>query len=1043
MSSPLQIRLFGGLEITLNGAPITTFMSNKAPALLVYLALHKLPQQRDSLATLLWSEMSDADARNNLRQVLTNLRKVVDEHLVVTRDSIGFNPETAYFLDCEDFVGCLQNSRSQVGEARITHLQQAAKLYTGEFLAGFFLRDAPEFEEWMLAQKARLRELALYTLHELTQLEMNYGHFSSAIEHATQMLTIDPWREEAHRQLMLLMARSGQRSAALAQFKRCAQVLSDELGVEPSVETVALYDRIRAVGESIPHNLPSQSTTFIGRGDELASIEQKLLEPHCRLLTLVGVGGIGKTRLAIQAAERLLQIGAFLNGVYFVPLVALESTELLIPAIAEACGFKFSGNQPPASQLLNYLCNHEILLVVDNFEQMLDGAAWFGQLLERAPAVKLLVTSRERLNLQWETVLPVAEMDETSAIQLFVARAQSALPTFHITTDEELALQRICRSTGRLPLALELAAAWVRALSCNEIAEEIDRSLDFLAATRRDTISRHSSLRALFHYSWQMLTHEEQQLLAKLSVFRNGFTRSSASEIASATVRAISSLVDKSLLQRVGSARFTTHPVVHQYASEKLALEPAQRAIIAQRHCDFFASFMEKRAAALKDSRLLATIDEIESELDNVRSAWQWAIEQQAILQLGKMMDAIGSFWIHRGYYQEGFTLFASAAIALAADPALCSAALARQAYFAYFLDHFDQAIALARQPCRLFADDSPAVRDDCALAYCVEGLSFWRSGKLDEARAAMEQSMKMSLELQDLFALGRAYRYLGIFVHDEGNHDAALQWYKMAEEIDRRHGQPYAISSSLNNMGNLYFGLGDYMLAKEYWEQSLTLIQQLGEQRSEAAVLSNLGLIEKVAGRFENANLLTQRALTIRRAAGDLSGATVTLANLGDIAYQQQNYQQALAYHRESLALCQQLNTTFTIPNALLGIGYAFLGMEQIVEARSHFVQSLATSISTHYLPEAMSALTGLAQVEYRLGEIMQATKLLCLVIDNPSTYRETRDEALALIDKICSQHNLSMTISLPTACTVVDVHQYYQGSIGNLIKSSIVQST
>lgn len=1002
MSSQLQIRLFGSLEIRLNDAPLTNFMSNKAPALLAYLALNPRPQQRDALATLLWSEMSDADAKNNLRQVLTNLRKLVDPHLVVTRDTIGFNQEAPYTLDVEDFERHLQTSRKQEGADQAEALRQATTLYAGEFLAGFFLRDAPEFEEWMLARRARLRELALHALHELTQLEMAQGHFAQAIDSSSRSLAIDPWREEAHRQLMLALARSGQRSAALGQYKLCQRTLRNELGVEPSNETQSLYERIRAAGESIAHNLPSPATSFVGRWRELQEIEQALLSPECRMLTLVGVGGIGKTRLALQAAERLLQIGAFLNGVYFVPLAALDSPDLIVPAIAEACSFKFAGNREPATQLIDFLRNQEVLLLLDNFEGLLEGANGLGRLLERAPALKVLVTSRERLNLRWERVLPIAEMDEANAIQLFLARAQTAHPSFQVNGVEKQSVQRICGLTGQLPLAIELAAAWVRALSCSEIAEEIAQSLDFLTTDQRDGVVRHGSLRALFHSSWQFLSHEEQRLLARLAIFSNGFTRNSAVEIAEATTRSLTALIDKSLLQRGGNARYSMHPVVQQYAAEKLVTDAAAQRNTAQRHCDHFANFLDKRAAALKDGRLLATSAEIESELDNVRAAWHWAVAQRAAAQLGKMIDAVYSFWIHRGYYQEGFSLFVNAAAALQSYPPALGAALVRQAYFAYFLDRFDLAIDLARQSRTMLEPIPQAGRADCALAYCVEGLSYWRSGNLTAARQAMHASMELSLAVQDLFSLGRAYRYQGILVHDEGQHEEALKWYKLAEEVDRRQGHPYAISSSLNNMGNLYFGLGDYDLAKRYWEQSLALTQQLGDRRSEAAVLSNLGLIEKVAGRLESARELTIHALTIRRGVGDLSGATVTLANLGDIANQQSDYQQALAYHRESLMLCRQLNTSFTVSNALLGMGYAFLGLEQMSEARSYFKQAFEAGVATHYLPEAMGAITGLAQVEYQLGSIEEAGKLIHLVLSHPSTYRETRDEAECLLRQI-----------------------------------------
>jgi hypothetical protein len=285
----------------------------------------------------------------------------------------------------------------------VAALRKAIELYRGDFLEGFHVRNAPGFEEWMLGEQERLRQLALQALHMLTTHHTMRGEYGAGVDYITRLLALDPWREEAHRQLMLLLARSGQRSAALAQYETCCRVLVEGLGVEPSAETTALYERIRAAPER-RHNLPPRPTSFVGREEELAVMGQHLANPDCRLLTVIGPGGIGKTRLALQVAAE--QVDAFLHGVTFVPLASLLSAELLAPAIADALQLPLHGREAHKVQLLNHLRDKELLLVLDNFEHLVPtGLRLLLDILRAAPEVKLLVTSRERLNLRWEWVM--------------------------------------------------------------------------------------------------------------------------------------------------------------------------------------------------------------------------------------------------------------------------------------------------------------------------------------------------------------------------------------------------------------------------------------------------------------------------------------------------------------------------------------------------------------------------------------------------------------------------------------------------------------
>ena len=404
----LSLSYLGAPQITRDNALIENFISNKVPALLAYLAVTRRAHTRDKLAALLWGEISDADAKNNLRQALTNLRKIADQELTITRDSIEFSGDC--FLDSVQFELDIKTASSLDPIPASVILTDSLRLYRGDFLEGFHIRDAPDFEDWMLAERARLRELALQTLHTLTQFHTQRGHFTEAISFASRLLSFDPWREEAHRQLMLLQARTGQWTAALAQYETCKKILEKELGVEPALETTSLYERIRSARQASRHNITASSTEFIGREIELENLRQRLADPACRLITLTGLGGIGKTRLAQETARACADM--FINGAWMIPLAAVE-VDGLVPAIGNSFDFPFTKGDAK-KQLLNYLRQKELLLVMDNFEHLLESSALVSEILQAAPDAKILVTSRARLDIEGEWVVELSGLESGS-----------------------------------------------------------------------------------------------------------------------------------------------------------------------------------------------------------------------------------------------------------------------------------------------------------------------------------------------------------------------------------------------------------------------------------------------------------------------------------------------------------------------------------------------------------------------------------------------------------------------------------------------------
>jgi predicted ATPase/DNA-binding SARP family transcriptional activator len=670
----LSLSLLGHLAVSWDKRPLTTFRSNRIPALMVYLTVEAdRPHRRETLMELLWPGLPAVSARQNLRQTLYLLRQEIPELTAKTgegtvplvlsdRHTIQVNPNGDFFLDVTQLEQLVS------GSPTADQLTEAIALYRGDFLADFYLPDSENFEEWAASRRAAYRRLVLDALTKLTAVHLEQDNFAEAEKYARQQLEVDNLRESGHRQLMEVLARNGRRRAALSHYEGFSQLLQTELSIEPSVETQALAKAIRTgelsakiVGRgkkseareekgeerssltsplvlrplsAPPHSLPAQATPFIGREAELAALGAFIADPQVRLMTIVGVGGMGKTRLALACAERHLTAdSSFPHGVFFVNLAPLSEVEHLIPALAGTLNFPLQGGDghSPHEQLLDYLRQKKMLLLFDNFEHLLDGVDLLTDILQAAPEVQILVTSRERLHLRmeqvypieglefpdWETASPLGEEEdagEYTAVQLFLQSAHRNQPDFALRNDNDLAyLARICHTVAGMPLALELAASWVDMLPLAEIATELQQGLDLLETDMQDMPERHRSVRAAIDYSWQKLAEPERDIFAKLSVFRGGFTREAAQAVAGANLRPLARLVTKSLLQvESGNGRYQIHELLRQYGAEKLQ-ESGQKTVVRQKHSHFYCRALQQWEAELKSVRQQTAVTLLEA----------------------------------------------------------------------------------------------------------------------------------------------------------------------------------------------------------------------------------------------------------------------------------------------------------------------------------------------------------------------------------------------------------------------------------------------
>ncbi len=977
MTAVLEIHLFGSPDFRLGGAPVSGFVSTKAPALLAYLAVTGRPHSRDALAALLWGEMADADAKNNLRQTLSNLRKLLEPYLLISRDAVQFDTAVPHTLDVTQFENHLHRARDAAPPARMATLQQAAALYQGDFLAGFYVRDAPEFEEWLLAQRARYRELALHALHTVTGHHLERGEYGRAIDSATRSIALDAWREEAYRQLMIALARSGQRSAALAQYETCRRLLDQELGVRPSLETTALYERIREAKRRV--HLPPATTPLVGRVAELDKITRLLADPTCHLITLIGPGGSGKTRLALEAAARA--VPTFLHGACFVSLAAATSPEIIPGAVAESLAVALSGQADPHDQLIAYLNDKELLLVLDNLEHLPTAAEWIGCLIQTCPDLQLLVTSRERLNLHGERLLelngleiPSGKQDERvtdySAAQLFLNHAREASPDFVLNAKNETAVIRICQLVKGLPLAIELAAAWVRHLTCQEIAHEIEQNLSFLATTQKNVPARHRSLQAAFEHSWALLDDEERAAFARLSLFRGGCTRQAAIAVTQVPLSVLAALSDKSLLHRDPDGRYTMHELLRQYAAHKLGADPPHLAETQLRHCRTMIHFLAEREDALNEARQNEARQEIAAEMDNIRAAWEWAVTAQQPYHLEPALESLRVFLEYTGRYTEAIQLFGAAAAAAAPTSpgnhrVLGGRLLARQAWFYHRLDQFELARPLIAQCQSIFQDAQPALPAEAALCY----------------------------------------QCLGNMARAEGDFAQAISHYQQSLAQHRLAGIPHHIAASINGLATAYAEQGEFALAYQLHKEGLALRRQMGDQKGIATSLVNLGFIALGQARYATAKPLEQEALEIFRAIGYPMGEAVALNNLGVACYMLVEYDQARQFLEECLAICRELGHRHIAAHALGSLGGVAGALGDFSLAWQYTQEGLQIAREIGSISATLFDLLSTAVLLSRQGEPEQAAEIAALVYHHAATNRETKNRAAQLLRELAAQ--------------------------------------
>lgn len=988
----LMITLFGRPCIYLEGEEVTGFVSNKASALIYYLAVTRQPCSRHKLAGLLWGDFTEQKARKNLRDVLSNLRQILGPYLIINRNDVSLNGDAPIEIDVESVDFTIQDVErlvsSYLSPAKVALLTEVVELYQGEFLEGFHIAHAPDFEIWQVAERARYQNLAIRALHSLTEYATRQGNTTLGLKYATELLVLEPWHEETHRQIMKLLVWSGQRSAALAQFEACRRILADNFGVEPEFETRQLYERIlrgdlilteTTMASDAPpikpftHNLPSLLTPFLGREAELVDVIDRLRDPGCRLLTLVGPGGVGKTRLAIQAAQTILTDHGvekdYSDGVYFVRLASVENPELdvskhvsdeynpVAATIADAFDLSLTDPDAPVSRLLNYMREKRMLLLIDNFEHLLAYADYLAILLAAAPGVKMLVTSRVRLNLRGEQLFMVdglpfpeeasdqASWEDYSAIQLFLQTARSVNPGFVVTSDEITAVNRICQLVDGLPLGIELAATWVRVLSCVDIHQELVKNLRFLNVSMRDVPERHRSLWAVITYSWNMLSAQQHQILRQLSVFRGGFTREAAAFVAEASLSDLSGLVDFSFIRSSNNRpdfRFEMLEIIRLYVAEQLQQKPAEGTAVFNRHCDYYLNFVQSYSEKLQNSDQRVALDALSVEMENIRVAWRWAVLQQDEKQLAKGLPGLFDYYDMRSRFQEG-------------------------------LDAFQRAVDAVK----VIELKSVEVKILLGKLLARQGWFCFHVAKFTEAKDFLEQSVAMLRPLPDPYALIFSLNYRGaVYFHLEMI-EAAKASCEEARQLSQNVEDGYGAGIALNILSQIAYREGDYDMAQLRGQESLAIVTKLDNPWSKAYSLSNLAQVAFACEDYEEVKKLSQTILSIREEMGDLRGMAMSLALLAHTAVAQHEFEEASDLYQRSLDIYREIGNQKGIVSSLIGLANTAEQQGNFGIATVNYTDALKRAIKINNLPELKEIGEGLLETIRAQGDIDKAQQL------------------------------------------------------------------
>lgn len=991
----MEFRILGPLEVLDEGRPIPVTGARPRTLLAILLVKANEVVSTDRLIDELWGEAPPDGAANALQATVSRLRRALKP--AAGRDGAGVLTRSPGYLIAVDSdaidASCFERRATEARMALAAGDPARAAALLGPALALWHGPALAEFGYAEFAQEtiARLDELRLTAMEDRGEADLACGRHAEVLAELRALVSSHPFSERLRAHLMVALYRAGRQPEALEVYREGKLALADELGVEPGPALQQTEVAIRRNDPSLlavpssgpvslggrPTNLPIQHSSFVGRERETTSVEGLLAERQ--LVTLTGLGGSGKSRLALHVAADLTD--EFGDGVWYADLVAVPSPRYLVHAIAAAIQFpidSYSSDLDARSQLLDYLEPRSMLIVLDNFEHLVAGTDLLTDALARAPTVRFLVTSRTRLSLREEWVYEVAGLPyhlsqapatDPAALRLFLDRAHQADPHLAISGEDRAAALRICSLVEGMPLGVELAAAWVSVLSCVEIAREIERSLDFLTTALRDVPPEHRSLRAAFRHSWNLLAADERAGLQKLTVFRGGFRREAASEVAGVGLPLLTALVAKSVVHREADGRYRLHELIRQYAAERLRANPQEEQAVIRRHADHYVRLLIERDRAFVGELALEARGELRPDLGNLRAAVEFAVAAWEDERALRVVRALHSFYRAHGLH-EGITAFHE----IAEDLEQRGADVER--------DGRGWRVLLAA-----------IVNEAFCETICGVGIA---EGLLRRSLPALRAEADLRPEL------GIALLCLGTNVDFRGELRPAVKYLEEALAILRQVGDESLIWPCLLWLGWARLELGHIRRAEAVFREAHEITARLGDLLGVAYSLSKLGTVADARGAYREGKRHHAAALEAFTRLGDKAGPGYAISRMSLSAWGMGEHVEAERLGRKGLELFGAVGHRWGIATSHCRIGFAEMAQGKLEEAQATLRTGLRYALDHGLESVALYAFIGLAGVMARGTEPGEAAQLLGFALRHPSVpaiYRTIADGELTLL--------------------------------------------